>query len=179
MDAVAYKDMLKHLLPRGDAWEAPDGGPLSQLLLAYGDDMAAFDARMVALMEEADPRTALELIAVWEVSAGLPDPCTGALTDIDQRRAALWQKITGQGGQSLAYYIQIALTLGFDVDPEEFRPFVAGSDCNQPCNDDSWHFAFWLHASAGPVDDDLKGVLECVIGRVKPAHTITFFTYDY
>lgn len=117
-----YYRQLLALRPIGPAWPSDD-----PLLRGLAEEMARAHARALALLTESDPRTTLEMVADWEEQAGLPDACSaGIATTLQERRAALVEKITSRGGSSLAYLQGICTRLGYDVEIREFRPFVVG-----------------------------------------------------
>ena len=175
MIAADYRDQLKALLPPGDAWTAEEGEPLNQLLLAFGDGMVAFDARLLELLEEADPRTTNELVGAWEAVVGLPDECIDISPFIAQRRAAIWQKLVGLGGQTPAYFLAVADRLGFDVTIQEFPTFHAGSYCGMPAYSADWKYVWHVTVHSAPTD---PLVLACVFRNLAPAHTAVLFTYE-
>lgn len=144
-DAAAYLDQLQKLLPPGDAWTRDPDANLTKLLAALAEEFARLDARADALIEEADPRTALEMLPDWERLAGLPDPCTGVIAStVPERRAAIVAKLTARGGQSIPYLTELAASLGYAIAIEEFKPSRAGAcragDRCQGIVD--WAFAF-------------------------------------
>ena len=197
--AADYAAQLRSLLPRGPIWNAEPTGNLAQLLLALADEFARIDGRADALLEEADPRTTLELLPDWEAVAGLPDGCTGAPEAIYERQVALHQKLTGLGGQSSADFTELAARLGYAIDIEEHRAFAVGDRINAPVNGEAWAFAWTVRVrpfegvfeqadflaffrAGDPVERRLVGFgqidVECVIRRAAPAHTTVLFAYD-
>lgn len=197
--AFDYAGQLKQLLPRGLAWEMPAGGVLDGLLLALAEEFARIDGRAGVLLEEADPRTTLELLIDWERVAGLPDSCTGAPEETYERQVALHQKLTGIGGQNRAAFIEIAARIGYAIELEEHRPFRVGDRIGAPVNGLAWAWAwtvlvrpfegvfeegdFLAHFRAGdPVGRRLVGFgqldVECIISRAAPAHTTVLFAYE-
>jgi len=196
---AAYADQLAQLLPRGPAWQFAPDGPFAGLLLALAAELARIDARAIDLLDEADPRTALELLPDWERVAGLPDTCTGAPDDTGERQVALHQKLTGIGGQDRASFIEIAARIGYQIEIEEHIAAQVGMRCENPCNGDDWAFAWTVHVQPfeGIFEEseflaiakvgDRAGVrlrgfgsldLECVISRAAPAHTHVLFAYE-
>lgn len=172
MNAADYLSQAFRLLAPGRAFTHSPTSNLGRLLQAKADGAARFDARCADLLKEADPRTANELIDAWETEAGLPDGCTGALTDLGQRQAALWQKVTGTGGQSRPYFTEVAHRLGYEVTIIEFRPANCESLCDATLFEEDWRFVWEVVVPA-----DSAPVLECVLNRLKPAETDLFFTY--
>lgn len=75
---------------------------------------------------EADPRVTYELLEEWERAFGLPDPCLTAPPTTEGRQAALVEKMTSLGGQSVEYFYSIAAKLGYDITIREHSPFMAG-----------------------------------------------------
>lgn len=193
LTAAEYLAQLQALLPQGFAWPRQADAALTRLLLAWADEMARIDGRAARLIEEADPRTAVELLADWERVAGLPDPCVAALgieQTAAQRRAALAAKLASGGGQSAAYYIALAARLGYTITITEHETFTVRSKVCDPLNDLPWRFTFTVNAPLdtvrrftvrSAVADPLAAwgneLLECVISRLKPAHTHVLFAY--
>lgn len=188
----AYKEQLQALLPPGRLWDAfRIGGSLADDLLgAMAAEFARIEARAEDLRDEADPRTTLEMLTDWEAWAGLPDSCTGDLDTLQQRRNAVLQKLTSVGGQSRAYFVELAASLGYTVTIEEFRPFTCETACDQPICDEEWWFAWRVRAPEttiiestceSPCEEPLRvwgnKMIECAIKAVAPAHTTVLFGY--
>lgn len=197
-DDIAYREQLGALLPRGRAWPRHEGSMLMRLLHAEADELARLDGRASDLFEEVDPRTTLELLGDWERVAGLPDACTPAPDSIAERRAALVARLTGQGGQTPAYFIELAASIGYAITIDEFRPFVAGSNAGDDVYGEDWAHAWRVNvlppaidtgegftvtylSAGGNAGDYLAGYgsldLECIINRARPAHSIVLFAY--
>lgn len=190
MTAEDYLAQLQALLPQGPAWPRDAGATLTKLLRAMADELARVDGRAGRIIEEADPRTTAELLADWERVAGLPDSCVTAEPSTVQRRAALHARLTTLGGQSAAYFVALAARLGYTVTITEHRTFTVKSAVNDPLYDTEWRFAFVVHAPLNTtrrfnvrsaVSDPLaswgNAALECMVNRLKPAHTIALFAY--
>jgi len=192
LSSAAYLAQLQALLPQGAAWPRGPGATLTGLLHALADVMARVDLRAGDILNEADPRTAYELLADWERVAGLPDPCTPADAGIDERRMSLVQRLTMLGGASPAYFIALADVLGYPgATVTEFKPFTCISRCNDFLNPaPAWTHQWRLNlpasrvtamACGSPCDARLRSwgdsTLECVVNRLKPAHTDVTFTY--
>lgn len=188
-----YLRQLQALLPPGPAWPADDEATLTKLLAALSKELARVDGRAWQLIEEADPRTTAELFLDWERVAGLPDACVLAFDDaqtVDQRRAALVGKLSTLGGQSPAYFIGLAAAIGYAVSITEYRAHTVNDDVEFPLFGEAWNFAWQVSAALNTVTDITvestvedpiaawgNALLECVINRLKPAHTIAIFSY--
>lgn len=187
-----YLAQLQALLPQGPAWPREPDATLTRLLAAWADELARVDGRAAQLLEEADPRTAYELFADWERVAGLPDPCTPAGASLEERRLPLVQRLTMLGGASRQYFVDLAAALGYaNATVTEFRPFSCTSECAAALNPaPAWPHAWQLNlpatrltamTCASGCDAHLRAwgdsTLECVVERLKPAHTEVLFTY--
>jgi uncharacterized protein YmfQ (DUF2313 family) len=191
MDAESYLRQLQALLPPGAAWPREDGATLTQTLWALAEEFARVDGRAAVLLDEADPRTTFELLIDWERAFGLPAPCMDDVSQtLQQRRNALVAQVTGIGDQSRQYFIDLAASAGFTITITEFRPFTVGSRVNDPIYNEIWRFAWQVNAPQTAVEQFtvLSGVgeglqswgnelLECLISRLKPAHTKVLFAY--
>lgn len=193
LTATDYLRQLQALLPPGPAWPKDDAATLTHLLSALAAELARVDGRALTLVEEADSRTVAELFADWERVAGLPDACAQAFggdQTLAQRRAALVGRLTTLGGQSPAYYIGVAAALGYAITITEFRAHTVNDDVEYPLFDESWTFAWQVNAALSTlteitvestVEDPIaawgNSLLECVINRLKPAHTTVLFSY--
>lgn len=121
-----YARQLKALLPIGKAWPREEGANLSSLMQGGAEELARCHQRFDALLDEADPRTTLELLPDWERHAGLPDTCSRPGETIRQRREALVTKLTAVLGQSLPFFQELAARLRANVVISEYRPFTCG-----------------------------------------------------
>lgn len=190
--AKEYLVQLQALLPEGGAWPREPDAALTRLLSAFADEFARVDSRARALIEEADPRTTLELLPDWERLLALPDSCVPDAQTLQQRRAAVLAKLVTLGGQSRSYFIGLAAALGYEVSITEFRPFRAGmSSAGDPLTGGDWvhtwrvngpentirNFAAGQSNAGEPIRSWGNAQLECVIDRFKPAHTILQFAY--
>lgn len=196
----AYAAQLRALLPQGAAWSRDPNSTLGRLLHGIAEELARIDGRGAALLEEADPRTTLELLADWERMAGLPDTCFGQPDNIPERQVALTSRLTSVGGQSRAYFTELAASLGYSVSIDEFSAFRCGDTCGKPCFDDQWAHVWRMNILPLSYDlpedqfyiaqfrcgdscgKPLRGWgainLECLVNRFKPAHSAVLFSYE-
>lgn len=122
-----YAQAIESELPTGAAWPRdPDSG-LMRWVAGCGVIWGQVDARAADLaVTEGDPRYTLEMLPEWERAFGLPDPCLTAPLTIPDRRNALVDKLTVQGGQSPAFFISAASGIGYSIAIYEFLPVVCG-----------------------------------------------------
>ena len=192
MTADQYRQQLVALLPKGAAWVRQNTTRLAKLLDAMAQELARLDRRADELVRESDPRSTSEMLPDWERVCGLPDPCVGELGTVQQRRNAVIARLTGTGGASPQFFIDLSASLGFDVTITEFRPFRAGmSAAGDALTNGPWVFTWRVNAPAdtitpfraggGAAGEPLRAWgndrLECVLSRVKPAHTHLLFGY--
>lgn len=188
-----YTALLKSLLPPGQAFPREAGTNLERLLAGAAVEFSRMEARADALAREVNPLETAELLTDWERAAGLPDRCSAELeTTLQGRRAAVVAKLASVGGQSIAYFIEVAATLGFEITITNYRPFEAGrSVAGDSLTNGDWVFAWrvnapevtvtsfraGLSAAGEPLRVWGNGVLECKLTSLSPAHTIPIFSY--
>ncbi len=192
MTPEEYASQLDALLPQGLAWPRDRDAKMRALTRGLAEEFARVDARGDDLVREVLPNTTVEMLADWERAAGLPDTCVATEQTIQERRNALLSRLTNTGGQSRAFFIELAKYLGFTITITEFRPFRAGfSRAGDPLYGEQWAFAWRVNAPAVTIVDFRSGasaageplrkwgneLLECVFNRVKPAHTVLLFGY--
>jgi uncharacterized protein YmfQ (DUF2313 family) len=98
--------------------------------------------------------------------------------------------LTAIGGASRAYFIGVAAALGFEIALTEFRPHTVNDDVEAEILGDAWAFAWRVNSAEATVinlvvTDDVEQplaawgneLLECALGRLKPAHTVLLFAY--
>jgi len=196
MNEQAYLAQLQALLPPGPAWTREPDANLTRILSAWAAELARIDARADDLLNEADPRTARELLPDWERVAGLPDPCMPAASTLEERRNRLVQHLTTIGDQSRAFYLSVAERIGYQgVTIEEFRPFMSGrSRCGDALNGPAtvrfyWRVhvpeprVAWFRAGTARCGDRLGAIrraedLECIFRRLDTRHTEVIFAYE-
>jgi len=186
-----YLQQLQALLPRGAAWTREPGAVLTGLLEALAGEYSRADIRAGGIIDETDPRTVFELLEEWEAFAGLPDSCVTEPATLAGRRAVLLARLTAVGGQSPAYYIAAAALYGYAIEVAEYAPFVAGSAAGDALTNGDWGFAWVVISAADTVTPFRAGgqagealaswgnsQLECLIRRLRPAHTHVIFSYQ-
>jgi uncharacterized protein YmfQ (DUF2313 family) len=191
-----YGEQLSQLLPPGVALPSSSSSTLRQLLEAFGLLLADAHNRGEDLLDEADPRTTVELLEDWERNVGLPDPCIGEGGTLQERRLQVLNRLTRSRFQTVAFFKQVALELGYVIEIEEFRPPACGRmRCGDRLNGAPLeHRFYWRVAVPDPrltlfrtgqsrcgdrlTEIDEADDLECVLRRMKPAHTTLLFSYE-
>ncbi len=198
--AEAYAEAMAALLPTGIAWPRDPEAVVMMLIGALAEEWARVDGRAADLLgREADPRATLELLADWETTFGLPDPCVAEPLTLEDRWGALTGKMTLQGGQSRAFFIKVAADLGYAVTIREFSPFMFGVsrfgdtgrrwEIGPPEMRFVWSVKVpdprlrWFRFGSGRFGVDphltigLATDLECRLRQYAPAHTLVVFDY--
>ncbi len=192
-DALAYRAQLQALLPTGAAWPRDDDAWWTAVLDAFAISLARVAARSQALLDEADPRSTFEMLSDWERCAGLPDVCAGQPDTLQERRSSLVSRVTSRGGQTAAYFVLLAESIGYTVTVQEFfQPRCGSARCgNDRLMEDGWAYTWHVLAPETTEVRARSGVsacgerllnfgnqrLECILLRHKPAHTFLRFVY--
>lgn len=194
--ADAYLTQALALLPQGRAWPRDEDALLTRFWHGVAGKLAVVQADACALLNvESYPCASLDLLGDWERVLGLPDPCVTAALTVIERQLTVCAKLATQGGQSRAYFAAVASALGYAITIEEFRPFVCGlSACGDPLFGGHDTRFYWRVRVPGPRTTRFRtGIsragerlleiaraedLECVLDRLKPAHTVLLFAYQ-
>jgi uncharacterized protein YmfQ (DUF2313 family) len=200
--AEAYARQLQQLLPRGPAWEMETTDVRWKLLLGFAEEFVRVESRGEDLIDEVDPRTALELLPEWETAVSLPDDIVTEIpSTVTERRIAIITKLLARGGASRAYFIALAATMGFLVTITEYSSsvFRVGHRVGQRLYGPAWAYAWQVNVSLSSpalegwaaneiifrvghrVGNRLRNwngpVLEALFRKLKPAHTVVLFSY--
>lgn len=192
MGVERYKTLLKNLLPQGLAWPRQKDTNMDGLLTAFAVDLNRTDLRVKNMLTESYPLTTTELLTDWERVAGLPEECEGLGETLQARREAVHRKVSSLGGQNPDYYIAVAASIGYEVTITEFKPFRAGVGAvGDSIYGEEWLFTWavnapeetirYFRAGQSTAGEGLRSwgneLLECVISRIAPAHTLVQFRY--
>ncbi|MGE0671974.1 MAG: YmfQ family protein [Methylibium sp.] len=190
-ELVDYEHLLASLLPQGSAWPRESTSVLRRLLDALAAELFRVDSRSVDLLAESDPRLASELLEEWERMVGLPDPCVTEALGVQARRAAVESRLTSVGGQSRAFFMELASRLGYSISIDEFASEAEAIAGGIPYTGTSWAHTWRVNAPEQTVRTFRVGEacageplrswgneqLECAFNRLKPAHTVLLFAY--
>lgn len=186
---MTHAELLKRLLP-SVAYD-PCALFIAAELEAEGNALDAAQIAAALVLTESDPRTTFNMLPDWERVLGLPDDCDNQFQTIEQRRAAVISKIWMTGGQSRAFFIELAARLGFVITISEFKQYSVMSPVTDPLCGWPWCFTWRVNVPLNTVryfsvmsgvNEPLSAwgnaVLECAINRFKPAHTYVQFAYS-
>jgi uncharacterized protein YmfQ (DUF2313 family) len=189
-----FDEQALAMLPPGIAWNNHRAGVQPRLVRGLtGNHFHAY-RRILAMLNEADPRTTVETIAMWETDCGLPDPCVGELApSLELRRRDIIAKRQSGAVTTPQQFIDFAAALGWRISIIEFRPFRVWSECTALLNPEP----DWPHAWMVVVHDEEQRItwfnavsqctefiaswgfnsLECAILALAPAQTKVLFAY--
>jgi uncharacterized protein YmfQ (DUF2313 family) len=207
--ADAYGQQFALLFPTGPAWPTAEESVFQRTIRGIAAIFGLVAQRADDLLVvESDPRSTIELLEDWERAFGLPDPCAAEPLTIADRQRTLVNRITAEGGQSVAFFKAVAAALGYTIAVHEFSPFMCGvsrvgdtRSVDEPDDGHRWEVGpqsmrfywtvklsatrlSWFRVASGQVGVDphlriaLATDLECVIRRWKPAHTEVLFDYS-
>ncbi len=187
---AGHSTLLRQLLPPV-AYDNTSSSLLGAQLDAEG---AALDTALASAVDAVmgiNPFNANDWISDWERVYGLPDACAQDEQTWQERIAALALLATEQGGLSKAYFAKVAAVFGYTVSISEYAPFRAGSRAGDALTNGDWYFAWCVETQANTPHTFRAGasvageplaywsdeVLECIMTRLKPAHTVVLFRY--
>ena len=167
---------LQALLPPGNAITREPNANVTKLLESWAAMMGDAELTFEDWLAQYDPNQATTMLADWERFLGLPDRCdTGAQT-LQQRRAAVVEKLYVMGGNSPQYFIDMMARRGIVITIDELADHFWR--VNAPMVNLSY---FRVGGEAARMRKRLRywgdPAMECRIGRLKPAHTRVVFGY--
>jgi uncharacterized protein YmfQ (DUF2313 family) len=140
-------------------------------------EAARIHERIDDLFDEMSPIRTVELMTEWETVWGLPDPCTGQLDTLSERRAAILARVRSVGGQSPGFFIRLAESLGYTITIDEN---VGGDPTVWRVNAPETTVR-WARAGQARSGDQIRtwgnDILECAILSANPAHLTVLFAY--
>ncbi len=182
----AYHRQLLSLLPQGQAWPREAGTVISRLLRAEASQLAEIDRVAVGLLNELLPNLTFDLLTEWEQSVGLPDDCTDLGSTIQQRRAAVVNKVVSRLDTNTATYERIGSEFGVDITVDEHDQTRAATDSVMDTSGGRWRHVWWVtiptrspprrfdmlsHVSTPLLTVERNVELECRLRAASPAHT--------
>lgn len=190
-----YSQQLHQLLPSGPAWDC-DAYPLPyKVIVAFAQELARVDSRAEGLLLEMFPGTVRDLLPDWERVMQLPDPCLPVQSSWGERHRAVLQRFTEAGRQDAAYFEGLAKKHGYsNARVREWRaPRMGRARCGRD-RFGTWatQFVWTLHLGERVVGGTRFGIahfgerfgaipgdlIECVVRKYAPAHTVVFFDYS-
>lgn len=187
-----FTSALLGLLPRGRVWPKGLDSVHVRAVSCYAPTFQRLSDTAVGLLVDAFPATTVDLLLEWEASLRLPDPCAGPSPTLQARRAQVVARFTNSGGQSVAFFVAFAASLGYSVTVTQYAPFrVEQAACGHPLGGEEWAHTWAINSSLNTITRFRVGqssvgeplvswsnrVLECELAQAKPAHTYLQFHY--
>lgn len=193
--AGQYAEQLRALLPAGPAWDPEQVPEVDQVITGLSLEFARIDLRAFDLLTEMDPNGVSELVPDWERVMGLPDPCLGLNPSFEDRRLSVRQRLVAVGGQTPAFYVDIAISQGYpDATVTEYRTPRMGRSRFGVAHFGTWNVQFmWKLNTGGRKRQGRRfgasywgerfgvnpgSAIECLIRRAAPAHTVEHINYE-
>ncbi|HET9063685.1 MAG TPA: putative phage tail protein [Candidatus Binatia bacterium] len=160
----AYARMLWALLPPSRLWRRI-GGTLFKVFEADADELARVDARVINLVDEADPRTASELLPEHERELGLDTAATLA----ERRARVVARTIARQRFRPVDFQAALSPLLGQDavdvvVIETSHATAVAMGDVREI-------FRFFIYRDPGEPGPYYLDSAQELVDAIKPTHT--------
>jgi len=167
---------------------------LEKILMGMSLELARIDARAFDLINEMDPSSVNEVGFRLGASNGAARPVSRRRPAFEDRRLAVRQRLVAVGGQSRAYFVELAIRQGYPAATitEHRAPRFGRSRFGQ-ARFGTWAAQFMWTLNSGPrrrlgrrfgasfwgesFGTNPSGALECVIRRGAPAHTIEHINY--
>jgi uncharacterized protein YmfQ (DUF2313 family) len=191
-----HQELYRRLLPRGLLWIVKPNGVLDRLFGGFAAEMFRLHSRLCDLLRERSPLTSTELLEEWAETVGYPSECSGGVVaaDINERRSWIYRRLINRGGQTPAYFVEIAKLFGYVVNIREFsgNPFFFGSGRMGDRFDNSASYFWTVEIVNLSPEFFLFGVnrfgdrfveyadlfaLRCIFEQLKPAHTVLSFDF--
>lgn len=176
---MSHRDALKLLFPLELA------GVFEADLALEGASLDDAQERAEKLLLEVFADRADELIADWERVCGLTPLAADTL---QKRRDRVVAKLRERGSLYLAYYVAIALTLGYEITIEELPANAAGFEEYGEGSIFIWRITvadsevYYFRAGESEAGERLldwndDNALEDMFEDIKPAHTLLIWAY--
>jgi uncharacterized protein YmfQ (DUF2313 family) len=116
---------LQALLPPGVAITREPDANVTKLLESWAAMMGDAELSFEDWLAQYDPNQATTMLADWERFLGLPDCCdAGVAQTLQQRRAAVVEKLYVMGGNSPQYFIDMMARRGIAIAIQELGNHV-------------------------------------------------------
>ncbi len=166
-----YVAALQALMPRGLAWPRDAGAAQTALLAGLAPSFHRVNADANQLLVDAFPATVDAMLPEWNATLGLPDLVGYTGDDLATQQRQVVTALTDPGGQSAAYFIELAASLGLTISISGYRPWTIDDPIDWPIYGTAWAHVWRVSATAAGDYSPLHALFE----RYKPAHTHIFW----
>lgn len=186
---MTHAELLALLLPPVSYQYSPAATRLGAELATEGRALDCAMADGLSAIDGITPFGRADLLTDWERVYGMSE--AARKRTVQERLAALLQRINEEGGLSREYFILVALNLGFSINIAEFSPYRVEGPVERPLYGDDWVFVWRVLAPETTivpfrVDRSAVGeplakwgneLLEATLQALQPAHTVLRFSY--
>lgn len=190
----AVLPQLLALLPPGWVWPTDPASTMGRVLSPLAAALSRIEGEAARLQGEAvGPREAVDLLEAYErLLAGAGDGIDTAGLSAADRQSVAHQRWIARGGQSPAYFIQLAAALGTTITiTEQVASQCDLAECGDEITPDTEAFVWIVSLPTDRLIDAECDVTECgdalgdivlsicepVIRAYRPAHTEVVFSY--
>jgi uncharacterized protein YmfQ (DUF2313 family) len=182
---MSHRDTLKLLFP------IELQGDFEKDIELEGKHLDAAQSNAERLLNEMFPNQSYELLPDWERVCGLTP---GSDDTLQLRQEMVVRKLRELGGLSRAYFIQLAVSIGYTITIEELLPFMAGiGRAGDALYVEAviwiWRVKiagqslYYFRAGQSSAGERLlwwlpQAALENILNELKPAHTFIIFDYS-
>ncbi|MBW5285784.1 putative phage tail protein [Burkholderia gladioli] len=141
---------------------------------------AAIDSELDSsseLLAAITPTGSMNFLADYEADYDLPDPALGSDQTEEDRLSVVLERINETGRMDRDEFLFVALNLGFSVSLNERRPWRVNTPIGQPLYGDDWMFV-WVLTADESTPSKKRVLLESILRRIAPAHTVLQFFYS-
>lgn len=164
-----YTSTLLRLLPRGPAWPREPASTQYKTAAGLAGSAAQLNIDANALVTDAFPASAVDLLAEWESTLALP----GA-GSTSARQAAVVAALQSQGGSSVAYFQGLVQTYGFRACTIlQYKASTVRSGVGRPLVgiQNTFRWTVTAYGTGGAT------AMQTAVKRFRPAHTIVDFIF--
>ena len=194
--AKDYAYQLDELLPRGPIWKRRQGTLLDAFIFALSNELARVSNKAEGILDEADPRTSIELLEEWFNDWGIPSACLTALADPnqEQKRRELITKIISSRSLTAEFFKEVAESIGYECEIVTYSAFTVADTVDKALYGTEWNTSYSmgirvksqsptrLFTTNWTVDQPLAvwgdSLFECLMRELIPAHVVAIFEYE-
>lgn len=188
---MSYTRLLSRLLPIRSY--SPSEKRLAYSLTVEGRALDKVFVDCAAVTSGLDPFKNQQWMADWESIYDLPGICFNKSMVYQERIQLLVLAFQERSGISRDWLKRIALLVGYPITISEYKPFRADSQVGEKLTNTDWLFVFTVH-TPGDISKRFRSgcsktgeqlstwgnkLLEHIIQKYKPAHSVAFFAYTH
>lgn len=198
MERKDYKELFQALMPKGPAWSREPDAKMSDLAEAVAAFFFFIHGRVEKAKREMFPQDCEEILIDWERELGLPETCEHGNhaegQTFQERVNEVIAKINRSFSPTIANFTKLAQSLGYNVRIVTTPPAICGlARCGDRLGGNTAANYYWItivdgarltYARCGTAvcGEPLCRIswaddLECLLNRIKPAHTIIKLSY--